>query len=74
MEEGFDETPPPDHDDFLAVRANGLRAIGRRWEMRRRRKVESDAAGVVMTEAPREAAVPPLYVQHQGGSLTNDGG
>lgn len=41
----FDETPPPDHDDFVAVRANGLRAIGRRWEIRRRRKQESLARG-----------------------------
>lgn len=36
-----EETPPPDHADFLAVQANGLRAIGRRWEMRRRLKRES---------------------------------
>jgi hypothetical protein len=32
----LDPTPPPDHADFVEVRANGLRATRERREKRRR--------------------------------------
>ena len=34
----LDATPPPDHEDYLEARANGLRAIRERREKRRRKK------------------------------------
>jgi len=34
----LDPTPPPDHDDYLEARANGLRAIRERREKRRRKQ------------------------------------
>jgi hypothetical protein len=34
----LDPTPPPDHEDYLEARANGLRATRERREQRRRKK------------------------------------
>jgi len=34
----LDATPPPDHEDYLEARANGLRATRERREKRRRKK------------------------------------
>ena len=34
----LDPTPPPDHEDYVEVRANGLRAVRERREKRRRKK------------------------------------
>lgn len=34
----LDSTPPPDHEDYLEARANGLRATRERREKRRRKK------------------------------------
>jgi hypothetical protein len=34
----LDPTPPPDHDDYLEARANGLRGTRERREQRRRKK------------------------------------
>jgi hypothetical protein len=33
----LDPTPPPDHDDYVEARANGLRATRERREKRRRK-------------------------------------
>lgn len=33
-----DQTPPPDHEEFELVSAAGRRAIGERWERRRRNR------------------------------------
>ena len=37
-EEPWDQTPPPDHEEFELVSAAGRRAIGERWERRRRNR------------------------------------
>jgi hypothetical protein len=42
-EESLDQTPPPDHEEWLAVARLGRRATRMRWEMRRRMKVEREA-------------------------------
>jgi len=34
----LDPTPPPDHEDYVEARANGLRATRERREKRRRKK------------------------------------
>jgi|1186.fasta_scaffold139113_2 hypothetical protein len=34
----LDPTPPPDHDDYVEARANGLSATRERRERRRRKK------------------------------------
>lgn len=53
-----DQTPPPDHEDFMAVQANGLRYIRERWERRRRnRLLQLERDGLANTIAV-EGAVP----------------
>jgi hypothetical protein len=43
-EEFLDQTPPPDHEGWLEARESGLRWTRKRWELRRRMKLEHDAA------------------------------
>lgn len=43
-EEDLDQTPPPDHEGWLEARESGLRWTRKRWELRRRMKLERDAA------------------------------
>lgn len=40
----LDQTPPPDHEGWLEARENGLRWTRKRWELRRRLRLEEDAA------------------------------
>ena len=53
-EEALDQTPPPDHEGWLEARESGLRWTRKRWELRRRMKLEGDeeCGGELSREPP----------------------
>ena len=53
--EGYlDQTPPPDHEGWLEARESGLRWTRKRWELRRRMKLEREqrCGGEVIDQTP----------------------
>jgi len=58
-DEALDQTPPPDHDDWLVLARLGRRYTRMRWEQRRRMKIEREFARASAAEAPNGLSAPP---------------
>jgi hypothetical protein len=54
-EELLDQTPPPDHGGWLEARESGLQWTRKRWELRRRLKLEREAAETEAASQPPES-------------------